>query len=77
MNYTLESKIEVSEIMKLAKSDLLDYWSANNRIPAILLLRMIGEPLSKIGDMFRVNKERIRQQEAKGIELILDHIRFN
>ena len=70
MNYTIESKITEDEIKKLDERFIKNKNRGSKRIPSILRFRLEGKSLEFIATLFEVTRERIRQQEARGVEII-------
>ena len=76
MNYTKESEITLDEIILLKAKWLKGYniYSFSmQRMPNILYQRLHGRSLKDIANHFGIQRERVRQQEAKAIEIIKDN----
>ncbi len=73
MNYTKESNITTKELQFLHKYVEENCpTKANNRMAGMLLLRQCDWSLEAIGKTYfpPITTERVRQQEAKAIEMI-------
>ena len=73
-NYTKDSKITTQEILNLKQKINNNYFKnigKSQRIPYILHMRLCGWTLRKIADKYQLHRERIRQQEARGVEYII------
>lgn len=72
MNYTRESKITDEEIEWLEKKYAAFFHKSSifYKFPLILQHRLLGKSLQDIAYIYNVTKERIRQVEAKAVEII-------
>jgi len=70
-NYTQKNKNLITQPNLQRLHDYLkDKKFSKKRIHPILQMRLRGKTLDAIGDIFVVSRERIRQQEAMGVEII-------
>lgn len=74
MNYTKENSITIGDIWNLQKWVEKNRSKSNDRIVDTLMSREDGESLQEIANKYGVTKERVRQLEAKGVEVII-HLR--
>lgn len=64
MNYTKESNITIGELEENFSTE------KQSRQKLVLLLRLEGKTLEEIGNTIGVTRERVRQMEAKGVEIV-------